>query len=259
MALPENPFKQGILARREQIGLWSALCDPYIAEICAGAGFDWMLIDAEHSPNDLRTILGQLQAMAPYPTQPVVRPRIGDVPLIKQILELGVQNLLIPLVESAEQADLMARAMRYPPVGVRGVGSALARSSRWNRIPDYLATADEQMCLLVQVETRRGLDNIDAIAAVPGVDGVFIGPKDLSAAIGFLGDTTHPEVQETIRQSAERIRAAGKAAGILADNPDLARRYLSWGFSFVAVGSDAGLLARGAENLAKVFKGAPRS
>ncbi len=254
MDLPVNGFKRAIREGRPQIGLWLALADPVCAELCAGAGFDWLLLDAEHGPNDLRSLLSQLQAVAPYSCNPVVRPRIGDTHLIKQILEIGVQTLLVPMVETAEQAAALAAAMQYPPVGVRGVGAALGRSSRWNRIPDYLKRAGEEMCLLVQIETRRGLDNIRAIAATPGVDGVFIGPADLSASMGHLGNMTHPEVLSTIEQCIGHVRAAGKAAGILMGDETLVKRYLELGCTFIAVAADTILLAQAVDRTAARYK-----
>lgn len=198
MDMPINTFKQRLRSGEAQIGLWLGLADAYCAELAANAGFDWLLIDGEHAPNDLRTLLGQLQAVAPYPSQPVIRPVIGDTALIKQVLDIGVQTLLVPMVESADQARELVRAIHYPPHGVRGVGSALARASRWNSIPGYLDKADEQMCLLVQIESREGLANLDAIAAVDGVDGVFIGPADLSASMGFRGNPGHPDRKSVV-------------------------------------------------------------
>lgn len=170
----------------------------------AGAGFDWLLIDGEHAPNDVRSVLGQLQAIAPYPSHPVVRPPWNDAVVIKQLLDTGAQTLLVPMVQNADDARSAVKACRYPPHGIRGVGSALARASRWNRIPDYLQQADAQMCVLVQIETRQGVENLDAILAVEGVDGVFIGPADLSADMGFMGNPAHPEVQATIDSCIEK-------------------------------------------------------
>lgn len=257
MDMPVNTFKQRLLAGEAQVGLWLGLADPYCAELAANAGFDWLLIDGEHAPNDLRSLLGQLQAMAPYPAQPIIRPPIGDPVLIKQLLDIGVQTLLVPMVDSAAQAAELVRAMRYPPSGIRGVGSALARASRWNSIPGYLDKADEQMCLLVQIENLDGLANLDAIAAVEGVDGVFIGPADLSAAMGHRGNPGHPEVQAAIEDAITRIRRAGKAVGILSADEALARRYLELGCSFVAVGVDTSLLMKALQGLAGRFKGTP--
>lgn len=255
MEIKQNTFKLALKnTQRAQIGLWLGLADPICAEICAGAGFDWLLIDGEHAPNDVRSILAQLQAVAPYPAHPIVRPVSGDVQLIKQLLDIGAQTLLIPMVETAEQARLLVSAMRYPPVGIRGVGAALARASQWNRVADYLHQANEQMCLLVQVETRLGLENLDAIAAVDGVDGIFIGPSDLSAALGHLGRPSHPDVQQAIETAIGRIRASGRAAGILTTDEDQARSYLSLGCNFVAVGLDGNLLMRATQELAARFK-----
>ncbi|MGX9566299.1 4-hydroxy-2-oxoheptanedioate aldolase [Pseudomonas sp. CFBP 5748] len=258
MDMPINTFKQRLRSGEAQIGLWLGLADAYCAELAANAGFDWLLIDGEHAPNDLRTMLGQLQALAPYPCQPVIRPVIGDTALIKQVLDIGVQTLLVPMVESADQARELVRAMHYPPHGVRGVGSALARASRWNSIPGYLDKADEQMCLLVQIESREGLANLDAIAAVDGVDGVFIGPADLSASMGFRGNPGHPDVQAAIEDAIGRIRQAGKAAGILSADEKLARRYIELGAAFVAVGVDTTVLMRGLQTLAATFKDTPK-
>lgn len=258
MDMPINTFKQRLHSGEAQIGLWLGLADAYCAELAANAGFDWLLIDGEHAPNDLRTLLGQLQAVAPYPGQPVIRPVVGDTALIKQVLDIGVQTLLVPMVESADQARELVRAIHYPPQGVRGVGSALARASRWNSIPGYLDKADEQMCLLVQIESREGLANLDAIAAVQGVDGVFIGPADLSASMGFRGNPGHPQVQAAIEDAIARIRQAGKAAGILSADEKLARRYIELGAAFVAVGVDTTVLMRGLQTLAATFKDTPK-
>lgn len=257
MDMPVNTFKVRLQSGEAQIGLWLGLADPYCAELAANAGFDWLLIDGEHAPNDLRGMLGQLQAVAPYPSHPVIRPVIGDTALIKQVLDIGVQTLLVPMVESAEQARELVRAIHYPPSGVRGVGSALARASRWNSIPGYLDKADEQMCLLVQIENQEGLANLDAIAAVEGVDGVFIGPADLSASMGFRGNPGHPDVQAAIEDAIARIQKAGKAAGILSADQKLARRYIELGAAFVAVGVDTTVLMRGLQTLAATFKDAP--
>lgn len=253
---PANSFKTELTQGRPQIGCWLALAHAYTAEIMAGAGFDWLLIDCEHAPNTLQTTLAQLQAVAAYPVHPVVRPAWNDAVMIKQILDLGAQNLLIPMIDTAEQAVQAVAATRYPPQGVRGVGSALARASRWNRVNDYLNQADARICLLVQLETPKAIANLDSILAVDGVDGVFIGPADLSAALGYRGNPAHPEVQAVIEAAMIRIVASGKAAGILSADPTLAKRYLELGAVFVAVGSDTTLLARGADALADHFKAA---
>ncbi|CAM3643076.1 4-hydroxy-2-oxoheptanedioate aldolase [Polaromonas hydrogenivorans] len=256
MQTPDNLFKQALARGEAQIGLWQALADPYAAELCAGSGFDWLLLDGEHAPNDLRSLLGALQSVAAYPTHPVVRVPHGDAALIKQVLDIGATTLLVPMVESAEQATALVRAMRYPPQGVRGVGSAIARSARWSRYPNYLHEANQRVCLLVQVESLAALQQIDAIAAVEGVDGVFIGPADLSASMGYLGQPAHPQVRAAIDQSIGRILHAGKAPGILCADEALARHYLALGARFVAVGVDTSLLVRATAALAAQFKNA---
>jgi 4-hydroxy-2-oxoheptanedioate aldolase len=254
MHIPVNPFKQALKQGRVQIGLWISTADAYAIEAMADTGFDWLLIDGEHAPNDLRSVLGQLQAVAAYPVHPIVRPVIGDVPLIKQLLDIGAQTLLIPVVETAEQAATLVAATRYPPRGIRGVGSAAARSSRWSAIGDYAHSAAEQMCVLLQVETTKGVANLEAIAATEGVDGVFFGPADLSASMGLLGQPSHPDVQKTILDGIQAVRAAGKAAGVLATDATLARKYLDAGALFVAVGVDLMLLTRACRDLAAAFK-----
>lgn len=259
MDMPINRFKQHLSSGDVQIGLWLGLADAYCAELAANAGFDWLLIDGEHAPNQLQSMLGQLQAIAPYPSQALIRPVIGDSALIKQLLDIGAQTLLVPMVESAAQAHKLVRAIHYPPQGIRGVGSALARASRWNSIPDYLDRADEQMCLLVQIENREGLANLEDIAAVEGVDGVFIGPADLSASMGHRGNPGHPEVQAAIEGAIRRIVKSGKAAGILSADETLARRYIELGATFVAVGVDTTVLMRGLQALAGKFKGVPEA
>jgi 4-hydroxy-2-oxoheptanedioate aldolase len=253
MQTPANTFKQALAEPRARVGLWVGLADPYAAELCATAGFDWLLIDGEHGPNDLRSMLGALQAVAPYPAHPVLRVPHGDSVLIKQVLEIGATTLLVPMVESAAQARELVQATRYPPHGVRGVGSGLARSSRWGAYAGYLQEADERICLLVQVETAAALAQLDEIAAVDGVDGVFIGPADLSASMGHLGNPGHPEVRQAIDAAIVRILAAGKAPGILAVDEALARHYIGLGARFVAVGVEATLLARAARALASRF------
>jgi len=255
LPIKPNAFKQALKDGRQQIGLWQSLANPLTAEICAGAGFDWLLIDGEHAPNDIPILLSPLQAIEAYPTHPIGRPPYGEVPLIKQYLDIGFQTLLIPLVDTAEQAERMVKAMRYPPDGIRGVGAGSARVSKWNRVDNYFRDADDQMCLLVQAETKTALANLDAIARVEGVDGVFIGPADLSAALGHRGDAGHPVVQAAIKDAFARIIAAGKAAGILTSNEQWAKEYLDLGCTFVAVGTDSGLLARQTSALAERFKG----
>lgn len=254
MPAPQNQFKQRLHAGERQIGLWLGLADPYAAELIAGAGFDWLVIDGEHAPNDLRSTLAQLQALSANTVSAVCRPPIGESWMIKQLLDIGCQTILVPMVETAEQAKDLVGAVKYPPHGIRGVGAGLARASRFNAIPDYLVTADEQTCLLVQLETLAGLDQLEAIAAVDGVDGIFIGPADLAADMGYLGRPGHAEVQARVEDAITRIVATGKAAGILTSDQQLARRYLELGARFVAVGSDIGLIGTAARQLAAAYR-----
>ena len=261
MKTPVNTFKQAMQAGRPQIGLWLGLASPYTTEICAGAGFDWLLIDGEHAPNDIDSILAQLQVIAGYPDAhaiarvPMGHGHVGEM-LVKQYLDIGVQTLLVPMVDTPAQAAALVRAARYPQNdgqgGIRGMGGA--RASRWGQYPGYVHDANAQVCLLVQAETRTALDNLDAIAATEGVDGVFIGPADLSASMGHVGDSGHPEVQAAIRDAIQRIRKAGKAAGILTADETQARSYLALGATFVAVGLDTHLLATSTRALAARFK-----
>ncbi|WP_454725311.1 MULTISPECIES: 4-hydroxy-2-oxoheptanedioate aldolase [Cupriavidus] len=251
-----NPFKAALSAGKPQIGLWVSMASPYLAEVSATAGFDWLLIDGEHAPNELGGILHALQAVAPYPSQPVVRAVAGETPLIKQLLDIGARSLLVPMVDTAEQAAALVAATRYPPQGIRGVGSAIARASRWNARTDYLAVADDEICLLVQAETVTALRNLEAICAVDGVDGVFIGPADLAASMGHRGNPGHPEVQAAIENAMRTIVASGKAAGTLTSDNNLARRYLELGCTFVATGVDVLVYANAARRLAAEFTGA---
>lgn len=253
MQLPHNRFKEALKAGRPQIGLWSSLSSSYTVEVIAGAGFDWLLLDMEHSPNDVESLLGQLQAAAPYPTHPVVRVPWNDMVAIKRVLDVGAQALLVPYVCTREEAMAAVSYTRYPPRGVRGVAGT-TRATRFGRIRDYAVRAHEELCLLVQVETRAALDNIEAICAVEGIDGVFIGPADLHACLGYPGEIANPKVKPLIDDAVRRIRKAGKAPGILAPNEADARHWLECGALFVAVGADVGLLARGAEALAAKFK-----
>lgn len=254
MQIPVNRFKQALRNGQPQIGLWAGLADAYATELLAGAGFDWLLLDAEHAPNDPRSVLAQLQAIAPYPVHAAVRVVQGDVALIKQYLDIGAQTLLIPMVETPEQAARMVAATCYPPRGIRGVGSSLARASRWNQVEGYLHKADDEMCVLVQVESVTALTNLPAIVAVEGVDGVFFGPSDLSASMGLLGKPGDARVQKAITEGIACVIKAGKAAGILTSDQKLAHEYLAMGALFVAVGVDTTLLMRAARELAAAFK-----
>jgi 4-hydroxy-2-oxoheptanedioate aldolase len=253
MNLPENPFKRALRAGRPQIGLWSSLSSNYTVEVIAGAGFDWILLDTEHSPSDLENVLTQLQAAAPYPSHPVVRVPWNDRVTIKRVLDIGAQSLLVPYVSSAAEARSAVSYTRYPPAGVRGVAGT-TRATRFGRVQDYARRAHEEICVLVQVETQPALDNLDAIAAIDGVDGIFIGPADLHASLGHAGEIANPKVKPLIDDAVRRIRKSGKAPGILTPNEVDARHWLECGALFVAVGSDVGILARGAEALAGKFK-----
>ncbi len=251
-----NPFQQAIANRQVQVGLWSSLCSPVGAEIIAGAGFDWILFDTEHAPVEVAMLLPLLQAAAGGTAQAVVRPAWNDPVLLKRVLDIGAPSVLVPFVQDADQAAAAVAACRYPPAGVRGVAGS-TRASGFGRDRDYLATANDNVCVLVQVETRTALDNLDAIAAVDGVDGVFIGPSDLAASLGHLGRPGAAEVQAAIADALARIDAAGKPAGILAVQLDDALRYRDMGFTFVAAGVDNSILARGADELAARMKSTP--
>jgi 4-hydroxy-2-oxoheptanedioate aldolase len=223
------------------------------AEVIAGAGFDWILIDTEHAPNELPMVLGQLQALVGGTAASVVRPAWNDIVLMKRLLDVGVQNLLIPYVQTPEEARAAVAATRYPPEGIRSVAVS-HRANRYGRVKDYFARANQEICVLVQIETRLALQNLEAIAAVEGVDGLFIGPSDLAAALGHLGESGHPEVRAAIEDALKRIRKAGKAPGILAPIEADARHWLSLGCLVLGLGSDVSLLARHSEELAAKFK-----
>jgi 4-hydroxy-2-oxoheptanedioate aldolase len=253
MDLPQNNFKRAIKAGKPQIGLWSTLSSSYTVEVVAGAGFDWLLLDSEHSPVDIENLLTQLQAAAPYHSHPIVRIPWNDMVTVKRVLDVGAQTLLVPYVQNVEEARNAVAHTRYPPAGVRGVAGT-TRATRFGRIKDYAKRAHEEICVLVQVETQTALSEIEAIAAVDGVDGIFIGPADLHASLGHAGETANPKVKPMIDDAIRRIRKAGKAPGILTPNEADARHWLECGALFVAVGSDAGILARGADALAAKFK-----
>lgn len=252
MQTPVNTFKQALKNQQPQIGFWVNLLGTLSTEISAGAGFDWLLFDAEHTPNHLQSMLAHLQTVAAYDSQPVCRIPVGDTALIKQYLDLGAPTLLVPMVDTPEQARMLVQACRYPPQGVRGMAGA--RAARWGRYPRYALEANDQICLLIQAETRLALSNLDAMLAIDGIDGVFIGPADLSASMGHVGNPTHPEVQAAIEDAIVRIRKAGKAPGILTADTALAQRYLELGALFVAVGLDTAILVRGTSDLLAQFK-----
>jgi 4-hydroxy-2-oxoheptanedioate aldolase len=251
--LLRNAFKQALAKGERQVGLWSGLASPIVAEILAGAGFDWIVIDGEHGPNDITTLLPQLQAMRGGTAEPVFRVPWNDMVILKRALDVGARSLLIPFVQNAEEARLTVAATRYPPLGIRGV-SVTPRANDYGRVRDYHRNAHLDTCVLVQVETRAALKEIDAIAAIDGVDGIFIGPSDLAADFGHLANAKHPEVISALKDAATRIRAAGKSAGFLTGIVDDVESMFEMGFNFTAVGSDVGILARGAEQLAARFK-----
>ena len=248
-----NAFKHALAQGKLQIGLWLSLCSNIAAEIVSDSGFDWILLDTEHSPNEIPDLVTQLQAVQRGTATPIIRPAWNDAILAKRTLDIGAQTLLFPYVQSVEEAKRAVASTRYPPQGVRGVAVA-ARASRYGRVPGYLTKANEEICVLVQVETRTALDQIEAIAQVDGIDGVFIGPSDLAASLGHLGNPQHADAQKAMHDAVTRLKAVGKPAGILTGNEEEARRYIDWGYLFVAVGADVGLLARHADALAKKFK-----
>jgi 4-hydroxy-2-oxoheptanedioate aldolase len=248
-----NAFKHALAQGKLQIGLWSSLCSNIAAEIISDSGFDWILLDTEHSPNEIPDLVTQLQAVQRGTATPIIRPAWNDAVLAKRCLDIGAQTLLFPYVQNADEAKRAVASTRYPPQGIRGV-SVAARASRYGRVPGYLGRANEEICVLVQIETREALRELEAIAKVPGVDGVFIGPSDLAASLGHLGNPAHADVQAAIHDAVKRLKALGKPAGILTGADEEIRRYIDWGYQFVAVGADVGLLAKNADALAKKYK-----
>jgi 4-hydroxy-2-oxoheptanedioate aldolase len=254
LELPRNPFKHALAAKRLQVGLWCSLAHHYAVEVVAGAGFDWLLLDSEHSPNDLESLVCQLQAVAGYPaTTAIVRVPWNDPVVVKRVLDIGAQTLLVPYVQDADEARRAVSATRYPPAGVRGVAGS-TRATRFGRIADYARHAEGELCVLVQAETAHALRDVEAMAAIDGIDGIFIGPADLHASLGYPGETANPAVIPVIEDAIVRIAKAGKAPGILTADEKFARRCIELGALFVAVGADVGILARGADRLAAVFK-----
>lgn len=253
MELPRNDFKHAIAAGRRQIGIWNSLASNLVTEILAGAGFDWILVDAEHGPNDPALVLGQLQAAKGGSAGVVVRVPWNDPVQIKLYLDIGVQSFMVPYVQSADEARRAVAATRYPPAGVRSLAGT-SRATGFGRIPDYFRRAQDEICVIVQVESRTALDSLEAIAGTEGIDGVFIGPADLSASFGLVGQIMHPDVQAAIRGVPERCRRAGKPAGMLAVKEEDCRRYLDWGYTFLSVGSDLNLLSAGSDRLARTYK-----
>jgi len=254
MPAPKNNFKSRLAAGEVLYGCWVGLADDYTAEISATAGFDWLLIDGEHAPNDVRSLSAQLARVLPSPSAPIVRTVDDDPAKIKQMLDIGAQSLMVPMIESGEQAERAYRATRYPPEGFRGVGSALTRASRFSAIPDYLTTANDQICLILQVESRAGMAALDDILATDGIDGVFIGPSDLAADMGFPGQPNAPEVLEAVLDSLRRIRAAGLTAGVLSSDPAYIDACKEAGANFVGVGIDVTVFAAAMRNLAKTYR-----
>jgi 4-hydroxy-2-oxoheptanedioate aldolase len=253
MRLPTNPLKRALRENRRQLGLFCMLASPVAAEVTAGSGFDFLVVDMEHAPNELASIHAHLQAMETGTARPVIRVPWNDTVVFKRLLDIGVQDFLVPFVQNADEARRAVAATRYPPQGIRGV-SVANRANRYGRVTDYLQRANDEVCIHVQLETRVALENLEAIAAVDGVDGLFIGPSDLAADFGQLGNSAHPEVRSAIDDAIQRIRRTGKAAGILAPVEADARHWLELGATFVAVGSDLGVLARQTEALAKKFR-----
>lgn len=254
MQMTTNDFLRRLRAGEVQYGIFSGLTDTVAAEICAGAGFDWLLFDSEHAPNDLRTLLHQIQAVAASGTPVLVRPESHDASSIPRLLDLGVQTLLAPMVETADQAASVVASVRYPPAGVRGLGSSLARASRWNRIDGYVDRADDEMCVVVQIESVAGMEAIESIAAVDGVDALFVGPADLGASMGLAGRAGHPDVVAAVDDAIRRIVATGTPAGVFATSPERARRCVELGATVVAVGVDLSVLAGATSALAASFR-----
>lgn len=253
MTTRKNTFKSALVAGELQVGLWASSCSNIIVEVLANSGADWILLDTEHSPNEISNLVAQLQAMQNKTSSAIVRPAWNDKVLIKRILDLGAQTLLIPFVQNADEATAAVAATRYPPDGIRGVAGS-TRASDYGRNKDYLHTANDEIAVIVQIETGAALQEIEAIAAVPGVDAVFIGPSDLSASLGHINNAEHEDVQAAIKTAIEKLQSVGKPGGILAFNPEHAKRYIDWGFQFVAVGSDLSLLVKNSDALVNQFK-----
>lgn len=257
MDLPVNRFKQAIARSELQVGVWASMCSPIAAEILVDCNYDWILVDAEHAPNTLDGILAQLQVLARGTSTAIVRTPWNDPVMTKLVLDIGATTLLLPYVQSAEEAKLAVDSVRYPPRGTRGA-AGVTRASRYGRVKNYFAEAEKEICLLVQAETKHAVAQIDRMAAVDGVDGIFIGPNDLSASMGRLGNRMHPEVQGEIETAVKRIKMAGKAAGILAATEEEARRYIDMGYTFVAVGTDTVLYMQAVDALAQRFGRGPK-
>jgi len=256
MSIPmtQNTFKQAMIKGEAQFGAFMALGDSTAAELMATTGFDWLLLDGEHGPNDVKDIMQQLQAMSAYSVKPVVRMQDHDVADIKRVMDVGGQTLLIPMVETQQQAELLAQSVQYPPKGIRGMGGALTRATRWGSIKDYLKKADENICLILQIESPEGVTELDAITMVEGVDAIFLGPADLAAAMGFPGQPAHPDVCKVVERSIKRVSELGKPVGVYCGDPEQAKRYQAMGASFFLIGADTMLLKGAAEALVERFR-----
>ena len=254
MQIRKNTFKQQLLTGQKTFGIWNGIVDSYAAEICAGAGFDWVLIDGEHAPFDLRTIVHNMQAIQSYDVPAIVRIPSADPVLMKQLMDGGAQSILVPMIESADQAALIAKAMVYPPEGIRGVGTALARAAQWNRVNDYFKLANQEMCCIGQLESIKGVEALDEILQVPGLDVVFLGPADLGATMGYLGQPGHPEVVALVKECIRKIVKSGKIAGFLTGSKELIQAYTDEGALMIGVGLDTIILAKGTRALAEHYK-----
>jgi len=252
--MPKNRFRAGLESGRTQFGLWLGIPDPSVAEMMAGAAFDWLLVDHEHGTFELRDVMAHLQAMAAYDVAPIVRPADSNPTLLKKLCDIGAQSFIVPMIDTPEQAARVVSSVKYPPDGNRGLGTSMARAARWNTVPGYLGHANDEMLVIVQAETVTAIGNLEAIAATPGVDGVFIGPSDLSASMGHVGNIGHPEVIQTIASSLRTIRAAGKHAGLLCLDASMVAHFEGCGANFVGVGVDMLLLGNAARHLAAHFK-----
>jgi 4-hydroxy-2-oxoheptanedioate aldolase len=254
MDIKKNKVKASFKEGKTTFGLWNGIANPYVAEICAGAGFDWVVIDAEHAPFDLPSILTNTQAMAAHQSDVIVRPPSDDHVLIKRLLDMGIQTFIIPMVDTEEQAHNLVKAITYPPKGIRGVAPSLSRAAQWGRVPDYVEKVEEEICLIIQIESVTGMENLEAICQIDGIDGIFIGPADLAASMGKLGQSMSEEVRAVVRKGLQVIKASGKVGGTLALRDDLVKEYREAGATFIGVGVDLMLLTQATEALAKKYK-----
>lgn len=252
--MPRNRFRAKLASGQTQYGLWLGIPDNSVAEMMANAGFDWLVIDHEHGPYELRDVMSHLQAMAPYDVAPIVRPVDGDPALLKKMCDIGAQSIIVPMIDTAEQAEAVVQSVKYPPAGRRGLGTSMARAARWNSVSGYIGHANDEMFVIVQAETAIAIEAIDRIAAVEGVDAVFIGPSDLSASMGHAGNVSHPEVVDAVSDGIRRIRDAGKYAGLLCLDETKVAHYVECGANFVGVGVDALLIGNAARSLASRCK-----